>query len=190
MINSYILRSGQPAVRHLCSGLQAALVAFVVLQILYFCLCWGGVDSQYVFYMRMFFYPDGLTFDELLRLSFAQRLVGIGLGVLALGVLFYAVIQFNSILASVKDGMIFSLRTIAAMQAFSGALLLYTVLSNLEKPLRALAINAMVKTPILQVLFSFSSNELLLVLVCALFYVLTAIMHEGHRLEEENKGFV
>ncbi|WP_256079880.1 DUF2975 domain-containing protein [Massilia sp. YIM B04103] len=140
--------------------------------------------------MRMFFYPDGLTFDELLRLSFAQRLVGIGLGVLALGVLFYAVIQFNSILTSVKDGMIFSLRTIAAMQAFSGALLLYTVLSNLEKPLRALALNAMVKTPMLQVLFSFSSNELLLVLVCALFYVLTAIMHEGRRLEEENKGFV
>ncbi|UMR33090.1 DUF2975 domain-containing protein [Massilia sp. MB5] len=140
--------------------------------------------------MRMYFYPDGMTLDQLLRLSLTYRLIGIVLGLPVLGTLFYAVLQLNSILSSIKDGMIFSLRTIAAMQAFTGALFLYAVLSNLEKPLRAMIMNAMEQTPLLRVLFTLSSNEMLLVLVSGLFYILTAIMHEGRRLEEENKGFV
>ena len=166
------------------------LVAFVALQILYFTLSWGGSHGYDMIFVRMSFYPDGMTFDQLLRLSFTHRLIGVVLGLPVLGTLFYAVLQLNSILASIKNGMIFSLHTIAAMQAFSGALLFYVVLSNLEKPLRALVINAMSQIPLLRVLYSLSSHEMLLVLVCALFYILTAIMHEGRRLEEENKGFV
>ncbi|NVE00402.1 hypothetical protein [Massilia sp. BJB1822] len=190
MINFYILKSGRPAVRRLCSSLQGTLVIFVALQILYFCLAWGGSHAYDLVFVRMSFYPDGMSFDQLLRLSFTHRLMGVVLGLPVLGTLFYAVLQLNSILAAIKDGMIFSLRTIAAMQAFTGALLLYVVLSNLEKPLRALIINAMGQTGLLRVLYSLSSHEMLLVLVCALFYILTAIMHEGRRLEEENKGFV
>lgn len=190
MINSYILRSGRPAVRRLCSSLQGILVVFVALQILYFALSWGSTESYYVISIRMYFYPEGMTFDELLHLSFVHRLIGIGLGLPALGMLLYAVIQLNSILASIKEGMIFSLRTIAAMQAFAGSLLLYLVLGNLEKPLRASLLNAMSEVPLLKFFFTLNSNEILLVLLCALFYVLTAIMYEGRRLEEENKGFV
>lgn len=189
MINSYIYRSGQAAVRYLCSSLQGILVVFVALQILYFALCWGASNGYYIF-VRMYFYPEGMSFEQLLHLGLPHRLTGIVCGLPVLGVLFYAVLQLNSILVSIKDGMIFSLRTIAAMQAFTGALLLYVVLSNLEKPLRALIINAMAKAPLLKVFFSLSSHEMLLILVCALFYILTAIMHEGRRLEEENKGFV
>ncbi|AKU22157.1 hypothetical protein ACZ75_12455 [Massilia sp. NR 4-1] len=170
--------------------MRGILVVFVVLQVLYFALSWGSSGNYYTVFMRVHFYPDGMTLDELLHLGYTQRLIGVGLGLPTLGMLFYAVVQFNSILTYIKDGMIFATRTIAAMQTFTGTLLLYMVLANLERPLRALIVNATMDTPVLKSLFTVSANDLLLVLVSALFYVLTAIMHEGRRLEEENKGFV
>lgn len=190
MINSYILRSGQAAVRRLCSLMQGILVVFLALEILYFVLSWRGSGTYRLVFMQMDFWPDGMTLDRLRYLSFEHRLIGIFLGLPALGMFFYAVVQFHSLLNYIKEGMIFATHTIATLQAFAGNLLLYMVLANLEKPLRAVILNALGANPKLVIVFSISGNELILVLVCTLFYILSAIMLEGRRLEEENKGFV
>ncbi|PHV04651.1 hypothetical protein CSQ96_24470 [Janthinobacterium sp. BJB412] len=38
--------------------------------------------------------------------------------------------------------------------------------------------------------FCFSSDQMMLVLVCALFYLVAGLMREGRRLADENEGFV
>jgi hypothetical protein len=68
--------------------------------------------------------------------------------------------------------------------------LLSTLLSIIEPPLRTLVWRFGFGASGRRTAVGVSSEELLLVLVCALFFLITNLMHEGRRLAEENEGFI
>jgi len=62
--------------------------------------------------------------------------------------------------------------------------------SPFEKPVRDLAFNLLGNGQGYPISIDVGSSELLLILVCSLFYLIAGVMHEGRRLSEENEGFI
>ena len=79
--------------------------------------------------------------------------------------------------------------SIGHLRMFAGATLLATGLSILELPVRSAAVCAM-QSGQCEVTMKFNSEQLMMMLVCALFYLITRLMQEGRRLAEENESFI
>ncbi len=102
----------------------------------------------------------------------------------------YGLWRLHCALRNIALQALFSLDTIGHVRAFAGAALLSTVLAIIEIPLRALLLRGVLGEPLSALSIGVSNDQLLLMLVCALFYLVTRLMHEGRRLAEENAGFV
>ena len=86
--------------------------------------------------------------------------------------------------------MIFSLANIAHLRAFAAATAGSTVLSMLEVPTRGLMFRHLLDVKDARIKFEVSSNDLFLVLVCVVFYLIIDLMHAARRIAQENEGFV
>jgi hypothetical protein len=84
----------------------------------------------------------------------------------------------------------FALRTVGHMKAFAAALLAALTLTVIEPALRALVWRHGVGSGAQAVQVGVSSEELMLVLICALFFVVASMMHEARRIAEDNEGFI
>ena len=124
-------------------------------------------------------------------LDLPQRAAGIALALLALC---YGMARLARLLVKVRRGATFDRATIAHLRAFAGANLLSTLLAIVEPPLRTIVLRFGFGAPTPKFAVGVSSEAILLVLVlvlvCALFFLMTNLMHEGRRLAEENEGFV
>lgn len=125
-------------------------------------------------------------------LDLPQRAAGIALGLPALLALCYGMARLARLLVKVRRGATFDRATIAHLRAFAGANLLSTLLAIVEPPLRTIVLRFGFGAPAPKFAVGVSSEAILLVLVlvCALFFLMTNLMHEGRRLAEENEGFV
>ena len=154
----------------------------------FFLLSWIGLPPR-VGGLRVDIVPNGLLPAQLLALGGGQRLLGAALGLPALLILLYGLWRLDRLLRNFRRLALFSDDSVGHLRAFAAAVPLSTLAAVLEQPARALALRAAgadVGAPA----FCFSSEQMMLVLVCALFYLVAGLMREGRRLADENEGFV
>jgi hypothetical protein len=181
---------GHNHIRYLCIVLQIVLQVFLVVQVSFFILAWMVPMPFELLWWVMQVLPDGINVADMQRLSSLYRLLGVLIGLLPLSFLVFGVIRLRQTLRELQRGAIFATRTIGYMRAFAGAVFASVTLSSLEPALRAIVFNLVSGTRSFRIGFDVTSNEVLLLLVCGLFYLIAAIMHEGRRLGEENEGFI
>lgn len=152
----------------------------VGLQLVFYVLAWSAALPADGF-MQMS--AKGLDAAALRALAPSARLMGALLDLPQVLAMAYGLWRLAQLLRSIEQGALFARTAIAHLRAFAGATLLATVLAIFSVPLRALALARPVTVGV-------SSDELLLMLVCGLFFLITHILHEGRRLAEENEGFI
>ncbi len=170
-----------------CTLIRALLALCVSVQVAFFVLSWSGflpVDGVVQISAK------GMSAAQMRTLDLPQRAAGIALGLPALLALCYGMARLARLLVNVRRGATFDRATIGHLRAFAGATLLSTLLSIIEPPIRTIVLRYGFGAPSPKFAVGVSSEEVLLVLVCALFFLITNLMHEGRRLAEENEGFV
>ncbi len=167
--------------------LRVLLALCALVQLTYFVLGWSGILPPESFVQIS---PSNLSDAGRDALSAWQRGVGAMVGLPALLVLAYGLWSLQRALYNIERNALFSLETIAHVRAFAGAALLSTFLAIVEVPLRTLAFRFFLGMPEKRLAIGLTGTQLLLILVCALFYLIIRLMHEGRRLAEENEGFV
>lgn len=166
-------------VRHLVIGA-------IGLQLIGFVLAWGAFLPQ-TFFMHL--WPSGLDAASARALAPSLKMTGALFGLPSLLTLCYGLWRLAQLAANMARTAPFDLANIAHLRGFAGAILVSTVLSIIEVPLRILVWRAAFD---LRGMMSIgvSGDQLLMMLMCGLFYLVVRVMHEGHRLARENEGFV
>jgi hypothetical protein len=170
-----------------CNLIRALLAVCASVQVAFFVLAWSGwLPPDAVMQVS----AKGMSGPAMRALDLPQRAAGMALGLPALIALCYGMSRLARLLVNVRRGATFDRATIGHLRAFAGATLLSTLLSIVEPPLRTILLRFGFGAQGPRIAVGVSSEELLLVLVCALFFLITNLMHEGRRLAEENEGFV
>lgn len=175
---------------NMCQVIRWLLMTFLVVQIGFFAVAWFVPMPLRLGPLLVQLSPEGLTDDAVLGLSLLQKVLGIAFGLPGLATLTYGVRRLGQTLRRFQRGAIFDADTIGHLRGFAGATLFSAILFNIEKPLRAMAFNLASDNWTYPVTVDVTSNELMLILVCSLFYLMAGVMHEGRRLAEENEGFI
>ena len=134
--------------------------------------------------------PNGLSFEQVSQMAASQRLLGIALGLPSLLALSFGLWHLDRMLINFKKNAMFAVSTIAHLRAFAGATVLAIAMDILVLPIRSILFNLMREGKVGHISMGVSSEQLLLLLVCGLFYLITNMMHESRRLAEENEGFI
>ena len=160
-----------------------------LLQLAYFLLAWVAPDVQ-VGPVAMHFYPRGMEDGSVAGLTPGLRWSGALCALPALLLLGYALLRLDRMLRACADGRMFALDTVGHMKAFAASLLGVLVLTVIEPALRVGVWRLGFGGPPRAVNVGVSSEELMLVLICALFFVVALMMHEARRIADDNAGFV
>jgi hypothetical protein len=170
-----------------CKLLRCLLAVCLLLQVGLFAAAWSGVLPAGAF---MQVSADGISEQQMRALTGPQRGLGALIGLPALLTLCYGLLRLFRLLRMVGSGASFERATVGHLRAFAGATLAWTLLSIVEPPLRSIVLQRVLGAPRSGFAIGFQSAELMLVLVCALFFLVTNLLHEGRRLAEENAEFV
>ncbi len=84
----------------------------------------------------------------------------------------------------------FSVSSIGHLRAFAGGVALSTVWSIVELPARGLVFRHWSGTVEDPIKLGVSSEQLVLLLVYVVFFLVADLMHEARRVVQENEGFV
>lgn len=169
--------------------LRLALLAFVLVQTWYFVMAWLVPQGVVVGGIHMSMTPKWLTADAVAALGTGPLLAAMAVSAPVVLLTAYAAWRLDALLRALKEGALFAVATIGHLRAFAGAALgamVYSVLETLVRGLiwrHAFGVEGRVDIGV-------SSEELLAILVCLLFFLIAGLMHEGRRLAEENEGFI
>ena len=176
-----------------CRLIRSLLFVGAMVHVLYFILAWTGISPQLASW-QMQVSARGMNWGDLQQLTTGQLGLGIVVGLPAPACMLYGLWQLNGLLSALQlpegQKQIFSLGNIASLRGFAGALAISTVANMLETPLRHLAYRLLPSSSTHKLSVSVNSEELMLLLVCFVFFLVTGMMHEGRRLAEENEGFI
>lgn len=171
-------------------AIRWALVAFLIIQIGYFCLAWLYPSPLSIGPWTMRISPSDLTMDEVRLLPSVQRWLGAALASANLALLIYGGFRLQRMLQEIEAGALFAVSTIGHLRAFAGAILLSVLAAIVQLPLRELLFRVIWGNGAYSLKLSVNSQELQLILICGVFYLIAAIMQEGQRLADDNAGFV
>lgn len=169
--------------------LRLALLVFVLVQAAYFVLAWLVPHGVVLGSVHMVMTPKWLAPDAVAALAPGPLAVAMLANLPVLLLTAYAAWRLNALLNALQRGEIFAAATIGHLRAFAGAALGAMAWSVLDTLLRGLAWRTFFGVEG-YVNIGVSSEELLTMLVCLLFFLVAGLMHEGRRLAEENEGFV
>ena len=161
-----------------------------LLQLAYFLLAWIAPEPLQLGQVAMSFYPRGMGGSTVAGLSPGLRWTGALCALPALLLLAYALLRLDRMLRACANGRMFALPTVGHMKAFAASLLGALVLTVIEPALRVAVWRLGFGGPPRAVNVGVSSEELMLVLICALFFVVASMMHEARRIAEDNAGFI
>ena len=167
---------------------RTLLWACISVQAVMFVLAWTDFESA-LGAIVVQLTDTGISSAAKLAMTPAQRAVGAAVGLPALLVLTYGLWRLDRLLLNFHRLDLFTAESIGHLRMFAGATLLATGLSILELPIRSVALCAMQRGQC-EVMMKFNSEQLMMMLVCALFYLITRLMQEGRRLAEENESFI
>jgi hypothetical protein len=89
-----------------------------------------------------------------------------------------------------ERGNFFARETVSDLRAFSGLLLVAKGLALLAMHVRAATVMHLLDAKTAHLAINLSSDDLAILLLCALFFAIAGMMEEGRRLAEENREFV
>lgn len=161
-----------------------------LMQLSYALLAWLAPEALHIGPVAMSFYPRGMAPGDVAGLTPALHWAGIACSLPALLLLGYALLRLDRMLRACSAGRMFALDTVGHMKAFTGCILGALVLTIVEPALRGWLWRYGLGGPPRAIDVGVSSEELTLVLVCALFFVVASMMHEARRIAEDNEGFV
>jgi Protein of unknown function (DUF2975) len=104
--------------------------------------------------------------------------------------LVWAFRHLGLMLRGFERGEFFERATVAHLRAFAGFLLLAKGLSLIANHVRVGLFAPLVGLAHGRISFNISSDELALLLLCALIFLIAHLMEEGNRLAEENRSFL
>lgn len=170
-------------------ALRLALLAFVLIDAAYFAMAWLVPQGLVLGGVHMVMTPKWLAPDTVAGLAAGPLAVAMLANAPVLLLTAYAAWRLDALLRALRQGALFAAQTICHLRVFAGAALGAMACSVLETLLRGLAwrhlfgIDGHVRIGV-------SSEELLAMFVCLLFFLIAGLMHEGRRLAEENESFV
>jgi hypothetical protein len=172
-------------------GLVRAVAALLgLLQLAYFLLSWFFPEAMQLGPVSVSFYPRGMQAGDVGGLAPALRWSGILIALPALSMLGYALLRLDRMLKACSAGQMFALATVAHMKAFSGCILVSLTLTIIEPLARTALWRIGFGSAAQPFHVGVSSEELTLLLVCGLFFVVASLMHEARRIAEDNEGFI
>lgn len=170
------------------SLIRAFLWLCVAMQATFFFFAWtsftpaiGGISIEIT--------GEGVSGAARLAMSTQQRALGAALAAVPLLVLGYGLWRLDRLLLNFRRRDLFTPQSIGHLRAFAGATLVSTLLTIAEAPARALAFWLLAGGE-RHVSAGIRSEQLILLLVCGLFYLVTRLMQEGSRLAAENEAFI
>jgi len=171
------------------STLRLALLAFVLVQAIYFVMAWLVPQGATIAGIHMVMTPKWLEPDAVAALTAGPLAVAMFANLPVVLLTAYAAWRLNALLRALQQGALFAATTIGHLRAFAGAALGAMAWSVLDTLLRGLAWRAIFGIEG-HARIGVSSEELLAMLVCLLFFLIAGLLHEGRRLAEENEGFI
>jgi hypothetical protein len=132
----------------------------------------------------------GLPANALADLSLGDRLLIGAISLPYLAALVWAFYQLDRMLRGFERGEFFERETVGHLRAFSGYLLLAKLLSLLAMHARVGALVHLLGQERIHTMVNLSSDDMAVLLMCALFFLIARMMEEGRRLAEENREFI
>lgn len=180
-----------PSIRTWCKVIRLGGAAFVL--------------SVVAIYLTIAFWPElhpashslmvkmhlaGVSTDTLGQLGAGQRVLVSGLSIPYLLALGWAFFQLDRVIAAFERGEFFEQKTVGHLRRFAGFLFLAKVLSLMALHARVAVVKQFVAAKPHFFALNLSIDDLSVLLMCALFFLIARLMEEGRRLDEENRGFV
>ena len=132
----------------------------------------------------------GVSSSTLAALHTEQRLILASASLPYLLFLVLAFYRLDRLLAAFALGEYFERRTVGHLRAFSGFLLLAKLLALAAMHLRGAMVAHMTDGAQRMTSLNLSNDDMAVLLMCGLFFVVAKMMEEGRRLAEENREFV
>ncbi len=162
---------------------------FLAGQVAFFALSWSPALPSFPG-LSVQMAPGGMDFDAARGLSTLARVWGTLVALPSLLALAFGVWRLDQLLRVNDSKTMFSVRSIGHLRAFAGATAVSALYSMLEVPLRGWVFRYLGGPLQERIQVGVSSDQLLLLLVCAMFYLVANLMHAARRMAEENEGFV
>lgn len=179
------------AIRRLCRVIRWASAVFVTGLLVIYLVSWMwpievGQGHPFMFAPRL----AGLPMDIAQKLDFGQRLIIVAISVPYLAALVWAFWRLTHMLRNFEAGDFFSIQTVAHLRAFAGFLFAAKILSLLAMHARVAVVTHVLEMGPRHYKINLSNDDLALLLMCALFFLIARMMEQGRRIAEENKEFV
>ena len=152
-------------------------------------MLWALPELESLGFDMLFFVP-GLDAEQLHALSGAQRVAAAMVALPYLALLAYAIARLLGLLRAFERGEFFAIATVRHLRAFAGALLFARVWAIPTIYARSWLVAHMLGDAAPRGVWSFLPDDLAVVLVCAVFWLVARMLEEGRRLADENREFV
>ena len=186
-----MISENPPSIQRMCLWLRIASVLFIVGVLAIYLLSWlvpelsGGTHVRI---MRL--HLAGVSSDVMAQLTTAQRLQLSVVSLPYLAVLIWAFVRLDKLLQSFGRNDFFTRQAIGHLRAFSGLLLIAKVLALAVMHVRAGMVVHLLGHTSQRITLNLSNDDLAVMLMCGLFFLVARMMEEGRRLAEENREFV
>ncbi len=176
-----------PEIRRWCQGLRLGIAVFVIGLLALYIALWVWPEIRLGANPGHFILQSSVPLQDV---PMADRLLLAAAGLPYLLILGYALYRLDQLLRGFMRGEFFDIATVGHLRAFSGYLLLAKALALLTMHLRAYLMLRMPGHDKLQFSIHLSNDDVAVLLMCALFFVIARMMEEGRRLAEENREFL
>jgi hypothetical protein len=132
----------------------------------------------------------GFSLAALGAMAPGDRVLFIATALPYLGCLAWAFVHLDRMLRAFERREFFAQTTIRHLRAFAGLLLVARVIALLAGHLRAALFAALVERGNARLSMNITSDEIALLLLCALLFLVAHMLEEGGRLEDENRSFL
>jgi hypothetical protein len=177
------------AIRRLCRLIRWGSIVFItgVLGIYVLTWCWPWVSGTGHLPL---IHIAGLPSNAMASLSPTERLLIAAISLPYLCALVWAFYRLGKMLSGFERAEFFERATVGHLRAFAGYLLLAKALSLGAMHLRVSVMVHVLGHNNMPVRMNLSNDDMAVLLMCALFFLVARMMEEGRRLAEENREFV
>jgi len=178
-------------VRRLCWVVRAVGASLLAVVLLSYLAPWALPDldlwSQHWAKMAR---VGGLSPNAIVALTPGERFLLAAVAFPYLVCLVWAFRHLHEMLRGFEHAEFFGSATVGHLRAFAGFLLLAKALSLFAGHMRIGMYVGWTRPAPATFAFNISSDELALIVLCALIFLIAHMMEEGRRLEEENRSFL